>query len=46
MTNLEQIRKELRPARKRKRVRMAKELGIGQDGVSKLQKRADLMISA
>jgi hypothetical protein len=24
---------------------MAKELGIGQDGVSKLEKRADLMIS-
>jgi hypothetical protein len=26
-------------------VRTAKELGIGQDGVSKLEKRADLMIS-
>ena len=24
---------------------MARELGIGQDGVSKLEKRADLMIS-
>ena len=24
---------------------MSKELGIGQDGVSKLEKRADLMIS-
>jgi hypothetical protein len=24
---------------------MAKELGIGQDGVSRLEKRADLMIS-
>src|SRR5260370_15936746 len=70
MTNLEQIRKELSPARRKKvaaraaqliaeemtlqelrrarrltQVRMAKELGIGQDGVSKLEKRADLMIS-
>jgi len=70
MTNLERIRKELSPARRKKvaaravqliaeemtlqelrrarkltQVRMAKELGIGQDGVSKLEKRADLMIS-
>ena len=70
MTNLEQIRKELSPARRKKvaaraaqliaeemtlqelrharrltQVRMAKELGIGQDGISKLEKRADLMIS-
>lgn len=70
MTNLEHIRKELSPARRKKvaaraaqliaeemtlqelrharrltQVRMAKELGIGQDGVSKLEKRADLMIS-
>jgi len=70
MTNLERVRKELSPAR-RKRVkaraahliaeemtlqelrrarkitqaRMAQEMGIGQDGVSKLEKRADLMIS-
>jgi len=36
---------ELRRARKITQVRMAKELGIGQDGVSKLEKRADLMIS-
>src|ERR1700756_1394999 len=36
---------ELRRARKLTQVRMAKELGIGQDGVSKLEKRADLMIS-
>ena len=35
---------ELRRARLT-RVRIAKELGIGQDGVSKLEKRADLMIS-
>ena len=36
---------ELRCARKLTQVRIAKELGIGQDGVSKLEKRADLMIS-
>jgi transcriptional regulator with XRE-family HTH domain len=36
---------ELRRARKITQVRMAQELGIGQDGVSKLEKRADLMIS-
>src|SRR6266566_1165572 len=36
---------ELRHARKLTQVRMGKELGIGQDGVSKLEKRADLMIS-
>jgi len=70
MTNLERVRKELSPARRKKvrtraaqliaeemtlqeprrarkltQVRMAKTLGIGQDGVSKLEKRADLMIS-
>src|SRR5213593_2345926 len=70
MTNLERIRKELSPARRKKvaaraaqliaeemtlqelrrarkltQVRMARQLGIGQDGVSKLEKRADLMIS-
>ena len=70
MTNLERIRKELSPARRKKiqaraaqliaeemtlqelrrarkltQVHMAKELGIAQDGVSKLEKRADLMIS-
>lgn len=36
---------ELRRARKLTQVRMARELGIGQDGVSKLEKRANLMIS-
>lgn len=70
MTNLERIRKELGPARRKEvaaraaqliaeemtlqqlrqarkltQVRMPRELGIGQDGVSKLEKRADLMIS-
>lgn len=37
--------RELRRARKITQVRIAKELGIGQDGVSKLEKRTDLMIS-
>lgn len=37
--------RELRRARKLTQQRMAKTLGIGQDGVSKLEKRADLMIS-
>ena len=36
---------ELRQARKLSQVRVAKELGIGQEGVSKIEKRADLMIS-
>jgi transcriptional regulator with XRE-family HTH domain len=36
---------KLRRARKLTQVRMAKALGIGQDGVSKLEKRTDLMIS-
>jgi transcriptional regulator with XRE-family HTH domain len=70
MSNLERIRRELSPARRKKvearaaqliaeemtlqelrrarqitQVRLAKELGIGQDGVSKLEKRADLMLS-
>jgi transcriptional regulator with XRE-family HTH domain len=36
---------ELRRARKLSQVRVAKELGIGQEGVSKIEKRADLMIS-
>jgi DNA-binding XRE family transcriptional regulator len=37
--------RQLRRARKLTQSRMAKVLGIGQDGVSKLEKRADLMIS-
>ena len=36
---------ELRRARKLSQVRVAKELGIGQEGVSKIEQRADLMIS-
>jgi DNA-binding XRE family transcriptional regulator len=70
MTNLERIRKQLSPARRRKikaraaqligekmtlqqlrralkltQVDMAKELGISQDGISKLEKRNDLLLS-
>jgi transcriptional regulator with XRE-family HTH domain len=70
MTNLERIRKQLSPARRKKvearaaqrvaeemtlrelrrarkltQVRMAKELGISQDGISKLEKRSDLLLS-
>jgi DNA-binding transcriptional regulator YiaG len=37
--------RELRRARKLSQLRVAKELGIGQEGVSKIEKRADLMIS-
>ncbi len=36
---------ELRRARKLTQVRMAKVLGISQDGVSRLEKRSDLLLS-
>lgn len=36
---------ELRKARKLTQVRMAQELGISQDGVSRLEKRTDLLLS-
>ncbi len=36
---------ELRCARKLTQVRIAKELGISQDGVSRLEKRSDLLLS-
>jgi len=36
---------ELRQARKLTQVRMAKVLGITQDGVSRLEKRSDLLLS-
>ena len=36
---------ELRRARKLTQVRMAKTLGITQDGVSRLEKRTDLLLS-
>ncbi|MCC6264094.1 MAG: XRE family transcriptional regulator [Bryobacterales bacterium] len=37
--------RELRKARKLTQVRMAKSLGITQDGVSRLEKRSDLLLS-
>ena len=37
--------RELRRARKLTQVKMAKELGITQDGISRLEKRTDLMLS-
>ena len=36
---------ELRHARKLTQVRMAKKLGVSQDGISKLEKRSDLLLS-
>ena len=36
---------ELRRARKLTQVRMGKALGIGQDGISRLEKRSDLLLS-
>ena len=36
---------ELRHARKITQVRMAKELGISQNGVSRIEKRSDLLLS-
>jgi DNA-binding XRE family transcriptional regulator len=36
---------ELRRARRLTQVRMARELGISQDGISKLEKRSDLLLS-
>jgi len=37
--------RELRKARKLTQVRMAKQLGISQDSVSRLEKRSDLLLS-
>lgn len=37
--------RQLRKARKLTQVRMAKALGISQDGVSRLEKRTDLLLS-
>ncbi len=37
--------RELRRARKLTQVRMAKRLGISQDGVSRLEQRSDLLLS-
>ncbi|MEO8131216.1 MAG: helix-turn-helix domain-containing protein [Bryobacteraceae bacterium] len=36
---------EMRRARKLTQVRLARELGISQDGVSRLEKRSDLLLS-
>ena len=41
----EMTRQELRRARKLTQARMAKALGITQDGVSRLEKRSDLLLS-
>lgn len=45
LTAEEMTLQELRRARKLTQVRMAKELGISQDGISKLEKRSDLLLS-
>src|SRR4051794_16448923 len=37
--------RELRRARKLTQARMAKQLGVSQDGISKLEKRSDLLLS-
>ncbi|MEA2080686.1 MAG: helix-turn-helix transcriptional regulator [Pseudomonadota bacterium] len=37
--------RELRKAHHRTQVSMAKQLGISQDGVSRLEKRSDLLLS-
>jgi transcriptional regulator with XRE-family HTH domain len=37
--------RELRHARKLTQTRMAKTLGVGQDGISRLEKRSDLLLS-
>ncbi len=45
LTAEEMTLQELRHARKLTQVRMAKALGITQDGVSRLEKRSDLLLS-
>ena len=37
--------RELRKARKLTQVRLARELGISQDGVSRIEQRTDLLLS-
>lgn len=37
--------RELRKARKLTQVSLARELGIGQDGISRMEQRSDLLIS-
>ena len=41
----EMTRQQLRRARKLTQVRMAKKLGMSQDGVSRLEKRTDVLLS-
>jgi transcriptional regulator with XRE-family HTH domain len=41
----EMTRQELRVARKRTQVKLAKDLGISQDGVSRIERRTDLLLS-
>ena len=41
----EMTRQELRRARKQTQVKIARELGISQDGVSRLERRTDLLLS-
>ena len=41
----EMTRQELRRARRRTQVKLARELGISQDGVSRLERRTDLLLS-
>ncbi len=45
LINEEMTLQELRRARMLTQVRMAKELGVSQDGISKLEKRSDLLLS-
>jgi DNA-binding XRE family transcriptional regulator len=45
LTAEEMTLQELRRARKVTQVRLAKELGINQNGVSRLEKRSDLLLS-
>ena len=45
LTAEEMTLRELRKARKLTQVRLARRLGITQDGVSRLEKRSDLLLS-
>ncbi len=45
LTSEEMTLRDLRKARALTQVRMAEELGITQDGVSRLEKRSDLLLS-
>ena len=45
LITVEMTLRELRKARKLTQVRMAKQLGITQDSVSRLEKRSDLLLS-